>query len=327
LSESERYNHSHSLRFMRPRPHTMVRARLSGRASHFLLLAAGLGCISAHESGRVHSHSSSGVGSHHANNHHAASSATGHDNGWSASEASRAPARAAEANWFTCTNTTVSAAVELSQSKYIGALVAASANAIIPVGLNLQKYAHRIADRRAHVSYMRLPVWWGGLLTMIFGEALNFLAYGYSPASLVAPFGAICVLVNCVIATCCLGETFRLRDGLGLLCMAGGVVLVVTQIPEVQRSLTTAVIAKYVVRQARFHAYFVATCAFVPFWLLFVLPRYRTGHPVVLLALCSVIASVTVVCSRSFASILTDRCAPCGCVVGGCGCACCCLRA
>lgn len=48
---------------------------------------------------------------------------------------------------------------------------------------------------------MRSPVWWTGLLAMISGEAFNLLAYGYAPTSLVAPVGAIGVLVNGLIAT------------------------------------------------------------------------------------------------------------------------------
>ena len=46
-------------------------------------------------------------------------------------------------------------------------------------------------------------------------------------------------------------EAFGLRDAAGLICIAGGVVLVVTQVPDVQLSLTSYVIWHHVIRQVR----------------------------------------------------------------------------
>lgn len=38
--------------------------------------------------------------------------------------------------------------------------------------------------------------WWAGLMTMAFGELCNFAAYGFAPASVVTPLGALSVLVR-----------------------------------------------------------------------------------------------------------------------------------
>lgn len=100
-------------------------------------------------------------------------------------------------------------------------------------------------------------------------------------------------------------EAFGLRDALGLVCIAGGVVLVVTQVPDVQLSLTSDVIWYYVARQARALVYMASIFLFVPSWMFWVVPPYKNKHPAVYLILCSSIASVTVVSSRAFASILT----------------------
>ena len=54
-----------------------------------------------------------------------------------------------------------------------------------------------------------------------------------------------------LIATVCMKEAFGLRDAAGLICIAAGVVLVVTQVPDVQLSLTSYVIWHHVIRQVR----------------------------------------------------------------------------
>ena len=45
-------------------------------------------------------------------------------------------------------------------------------------------------------AYLKEWLWWAGLATMAVGEAANFAAYGFSPAVLVTPLGALSVLVR-----------------------------------------------------------------------------------------------------------------------------------
>ena len=47
-------------------------------------------------------------------------------------------------------------------------------------------------------GYLRDWLWWSGVLTMGVGEACNFIAYAFAPASLVTPLGALSVLVTWV---------------------------------------------------------------------------------------------------------------------------------
>ena len=56
----------------------------------------------------------------------------------------------------------------------------------------------------------------------------------------------------------------------------------------------------------RVRGYFIGCVAFVLFWRSAVVPRYKEKFVLVYLTLCAVIASVTVVASRAFSSILTD---------------------
>ncbi|PGH12214.1 hypothetical protein AJ79_04394 [Helicocarpus griseus UAMH5409] len=76
-------------------------------------------------------------------------------------------------------------------------------------------------------SYLRSPYWWAGIILMTVGEAGNFLAYGFAPASIVSPLGVVALISNCIIAPFMLKETFRRRDLLGVLVSVAGAVTIV----------------------------------------------------------------------------------------------------
>ncbi|OJJ48923.1 hypothetical protein ASPZODRAFT_61396 [Penicilliopsis zonata CBS 506.65] len=76
-------------------------------------------------------------------------------------------------------------------------------------------------------SYLRSPYWWSGIVLMCLGEAGNFMAYGFAPASIVSPLGVVALISNCVIAPIMLKEKFRKRDFWGVLVSIAGAVVVV----------------------------------------------------------------------------------------------------
>jgi drug/metabolite transporter (DMT)-like permease len=76
-------------------------------------------------------------------------------------------------------------------------------------------------------SYLKSPYWWAGIVLMTVGEAGNFLAYGFAPASIVSPLGVVALISNCIIAPFMLKEPFRKRDALGVIVAVGGAVTVV----------------------------------------------------------------------------------------------------
>ena len=91
-------------------------------------------------------------------------------------------------------------------------------NVIISVSLNLQKYIHnqRQVGRWVDVHYYCLPLWWAAIGLMLLGEVGNFSAYGFAPASVVAPLGAACVVSNIIIAVLFLKERLRVEDIFGM---------------------------------------------------------------------------------------------------------------
>jgi hypothetical protein len=65
-------------------------------------------------------------------------------------------------------------------------------------------------------GYLREPIWWAGLLSMVIGELANFAAYAFAPAVLVTPLGALSIIVRCdsadkhSVAGCCAIATSNL---------------------------------------------------------------------------------------------------------------------
>lgn len=210
---------------------------------------------------------------------------------------------------FRCPGESHSLGPELSQQTMVGVAIAVGANAVIPLALNLQKYAHihnKDEEGKPKKPYTRIPLWWVGIILMIGGEFFNLLAYGFAPTSLVAPVGAVGVFFNGIITTTLMKEPFTRRDGLGLVAIAAGVVGVVSSVPEVQLELTSEVIGTYILPEPRAWGYLLFIGLSVPLWMYFVVPRYEKSHVLVYLVLCSLISSVTVVSSRAFSSILTN---------------------
>jgi magnesium transporter len=65
--------------------------------------------------------------------------------------------------------------------------------------------------------FTHIPIWWVGLVMMLGGEVGNFFAYGWAPATVVSPLGAVAVISNCVLARVFLKETITVRNLVGCL--------------------------------------------------------------------------------------------------------------
>ena len=89
------------------------------------------------------------------------------------------------------------------------------------------RQSEKIQTRADTKTYLSSPYWWAGILLMVIGEAGNFLAYGFAPASIVSPLGVVALVSNCIIAPCLLKERFRQRDFWGVVVAVGGAVTVV----------------------------------------------------------------------------------------------------
>jgi hypothetical protein len=157
-------------------------------------------------------------------------------------------------------------------------------------------------DEEKEKSYLKSPIWWLGITLMIIGEAGNFLAYGFAPASIVSPLGVVALISNCLIAPLLLGENFRWRDGLGVLIAIAGCVVVVLSASESNPKLSPDAIW-YLVSRWEFETY-VGLTLFLILILVSLSNKYGDRTLLVDLGLVALFGAYTALSTKGVASLL-----------------------
>lgn len=137
------------------------------------------------------------------------------------------------------------------------------------------------------------------------GEAANFAAYAFAPASLVTPLGALSVLVTAVLASRFLDEKLNLLGKLGcLLCVLGSTIIVLHSPKEVEVEDLSILLQKMQEASFIIYATFVGIVAFVIAF--YVGPRYGHLNVIIYIILCSAIGSLTVMSCKALGLALRD---------------------
>lgn len=97
-------------------------------------------------------------------------------------------------------------------------------------------------------AYLKSPVWWGGMVTMVIGEAANFAAYAFAPAILVTPLGALSVLIGAVLGTYFLSEELGTLGKLGCAMSLIGSVIIVLHAPPDKEIQTVDEILQFAIQ-------------------------------------------------------------------------------
>lgn len=124
------------------------------------------------------------------------------------------------------------------EDKYVGLSLAVTSTlgigasfVITKKGLNAAAQKHGFEGDG--FAYLRNPIWWGGIITMVIGEICNFSAYAFAPAILVTPLGALSVLIGAVLGSYFLDERLGVLGRVGCaICLIGSVVIVLHAPPD-----------------------------------------------------------------------------------------------
>uniref|UniRef100_A0ACB8E7I7 Magnesium transporter NIPA3 n=1 Tax=Sphaerodactylus townsendi TaxID=933632 RepID=A0ACB8E7I7_9SAUR len=121
----------------------------------------------------------------------------------------------------------VGAALAISSSIFIG-------SSFILKKKGLLRLAGKGALRAGQGGYLYLKewLWWAGLLSMGIGEAANFAAYAFAPATLVTPMGALSVLVSAILSSSLLDEKLNIHGKNGLYTMHLGAIGILIHVPN-----------------------------------------------------------------------------------------------
>ncbi|XP_053314403.1 magnesium transporter NIPA3 [Spea bombifrons] len=154
-------------------------------------------------------------------------------------------------------------------------------------------------------SYLKEWLWWAGLLSMGAGEAANFVAYAFAPATLVTPLGALSVLICAVLSSYFLNEKLNIHGKLGcLLCILGSTMMVI-HAPQ-EEEVTSLHEMEIKLRDPGFITF--ATLAFVASLLLILLVAPKKGQTNILvyIAICSIIGAFSVSSVKGLGIAITE---------------------
>lgn len=152
-------------------------------------------------------------------------------------------------------------------------------------------------------EYLKSKLWWLGISLMILGEVGNFVAYGFAPASTIAPLGTTTLVSNVILAPLMLKEVFRKRDLLGVILAITGAAIVVFSSNSEEIALSPELIVESLT-QLRSIIYFILTgVAIVTLTILS--PVYGASSIMIDLGLVAIYGGYTVLSTKSVASLLS----------------------
>ncbi|KFP68628.1 Magnesium transporter NIPA3, partial [Cariama cristata] len=198
------------------------------------------------------------------------------------------------------TNQSISTPDESKYRLYVGLALAIGSSIFIGSSFILKKkgllkLANKGVPRAGQggYSYLKEWLWWAGLLSMGLGEAANFAAYAFAPATLVTPLGALSVLISAILSSCFLNEKLNIHGKLGcVLSILGSTVMVihapeeeeVTSLDEMERKL-----------QDPAFVMFAVLLTVVALMLIFIVaPRRGQTNILIYILICSLIGAFSV---------------------------------
>ena len=195
---------------------------------------------------------------------------------------------------------------------YIGLGLAISSNGFIGASFIIKKKAlirlQRYGGLRASsggFGYLKEWIWWTGLLSMAIGEAANFAAYTFAPASLVTPLGALSVLISTILASKYLNEKLNLLGKIGcLLCILGSTVLVLHSPKAEEVSTLDELLDK--VKGPGYITYVLSVIICSLLIIFYFGPAYGKQNIVIYIWLCSSVGSLTVMSCKGLGLALKE---------------------
>ncbi|GFZ51023.1 hypothetical protein JCM24511_08781 [Saitozyma sp. JCM 24511] len=161
-----------------------------------------------------------------------------------------------------------------------------------------QKHGNQAGEGHA---YLKSWLWWAGMVTMIVGEILNFVAYAFTEAILVTPMGALSVVVAAILSHFLLKETLTFFGWIGCtLCIMGATILALNA-PE-QQSVTTIAAFEKMFLAPGFLVWGSLCIAASLVTVFYVAPRWGKKNMMPYIGICSLIGGISVSCTQGLGS-------------------------
>ncbi|KAM4706394.1 magnesium transporter NIPA3 [Discoglossus pictus] len=198
------------------------------------------------------------------------------------------------------THLSINTSLEAKYNMYIGLLLAVSSSLFIGSSFIMKKKGLlRLADKgvtragQGGFSYLKEWLWWAGLLSMGAGEAANFAAYAFAPATLVTPLGALSVLICAVLSSYFLNDKLNIHGKLGcLLCILGSTMMVI-HAPQ-EEEVTSLHAMEIKLRDPGFITFATLVIVTSLVLIIAVAPKKGQTNILVYISICSVIGAFSV---------------------------------
>lgn len=198
------------------------------------------------------------------------------------------------------TNFSISASVENKYNLYVGLVLAISSSVFIGSSFILKKKGLlQLADKgitragQGGHSYLKEWLWWAGLLSMGAGEAANFAAYAFAPATLVTPLGALSVLISAILSSYFLNERLNIHGKIGCILSVLGSTVMVIHAPQ-EGEVTSLREMEMKLRDPGFVSFAVIISVISLVLILIVAPKKGQTNILVYIAICSLIGAFSV---------------------------------
>ncbi|KAI9280177.1 magnesium transporter [Umbelopsis sp. AD052] len=188
--------------------------------------------------------------------------------------------------------------------KYIGLILALCSSLLIGTSFvitkkGLQKSKTTNGHSSDSYQYLKNPIWWAGMTTMIAGELLNFVGYTFAPAILITPLGALSVIIGAIMAAIFLKEKLGPIGIIGCVLSLIGAVIIVLHAPEDPDVQSVQELLSYML-QPGFIVYGVLVVIVTILMIWRAVPRWGRTKPIVYVTICSLVGSLSVMAIKAF---------------------------
>lgn len=184
------------------------------------------------------------------------------------------------------------------EGKVVGLLLACMSSVLIGSSFILTKKGLMQTAGGGAQAYLQNRLWWMGLITMVCGEIANFAAYGFAQAILVAPLGALSVIISSVLASMFLQDELGFEGKIGCALSLLGSLIIVLNAPQDQDiSSIDEIMDK--ATQPGFMIYCILAAGTILYFIYRLAEPYGRRTPVVYITICSLAGSITVTAAKA----------------------------
>ncbi|XP_048461601.1 magnesium transporter NIPA2-like [Rhincodon typus] len=189
---------------------------------------------------------------------------------------------------------------EARYNLYIGLALAVTSSLLTGCSFILKKKGLlRVSEKgitragQGGYAYLKEWLWWGGLLSMGAGEAANFAAYVFAPATLVTPLGGLSVLISAVLASYVLNEQLNIHGKLGCTLSIVGSTIIVIHSPE-EEGIHSLHEMEEKLKETGFLTFASITIIVCVVLMIFIAPKLGPTNILVYISICSLIGAFSV---------------------------------